>query len=156
MELFVQTAANVLVLSSVYVFVALGFAFLFNMLCILNLAHGAIYMIAGYLAYVPSSPGLGNWIAMLLSTLIVSRLGVFIERLGFRPFVRDFNRMVMVCVAITVILTTTVNILIGTQQMAIPTFAQGVFRAGVVFSSTGTGPLPSASGQPFSSSPRSS
>ena len=40
--------------------------------------------------------------------------------------------MTMVCVAITVLLTTTVNILIGTQQMAIPTFAQGVFKAGFV------------------------
>lgn len=133
MELLFQTTVNALILAAAYILVTLGFAFLFNMLSILNLAHGAIYMIAGYLAYAfIVGLGMNNWIAMLLSTLIVASLGVFIERWGFRPFVKDFNRMVMVCVAITVILTTTVNILIGTQQMAIPTFAQGVFRAGVV------------------------
>ncbi len=133
MELLFQTTVNALILAAAYILVALGFAFLFNMLSVLNLAHGAIYMIAGYLAYAfIVGLGMNNWIAMLLSTLIVASLGVFIERWCFRPFVTDFNRMVMICVAITVILTTSVNILIGTQQMAIPTFAEGAFRAGVV------------------------
>ncbi len=133
MELVFQTAVNALILAAAYILVSLGFAFLFNMLSILNLAHGAVYMIAGYLAYAfIVGFGMSNWTAMLLSTVIVAGLGVFVERWCFRPFVGDFNRMVMICVAITVILTTSVNILIGTQQMAIPTFAQGVFRAGVV------------------------
>jgi branched-subunit amino acid ABC-type transport system permease component len=39
MELFVQTVINVLILASVYILVFIGFAFLFNMLGILNLAH---------------------------------------------------------------------------------------------------------------------
>jgi len=51
MELLATTATNVLVLSSLYILVALGFAFLFNMLGILNLAHGAVYMVAAYLVY---------------------------------------------------------------------------------------------------------
>jgi len=51
MELLFQTAVNAVILASAYILVSLGFAFLFNMLGILNLAHGAIYMVAGYLAY---------------------------------------------------------------------------------------------------------
>jgi hypothetical protein len=51
MELFVQTTVNVVILAAVHILVSLGFAFLFNMLGILNLAHGAIYMIAGYPGY---------------------------------------------------------------------------------------------------------
>ncbi len=133
MELLVQTVVNTLILASAYILVSLGFAFLFNMLGILNLAHGAVYMVAGYLAYAfIVGLGVSHWIAMPLATVIVAGLGVVIEKFCFRPFVGDFNRIVMVCVAITVLLTTTVNILIGTQQMAIPTFAQGVFRAGFV------------------------
>jgi branched-chain amino acid transport system permease protein len=130
MELFVQTIVNVLILASVYILVSIGFAFLFNMLGILNLAHASIYMVGGYLAYfLIVGLGVSHWIAMLLTTVIIAALGVFLEKLCFRPFVGDFNRIVMVCVAITVILTTTVNIIIGSRQMAIPTFVEGVLKA---------------------------
>jgi branched-chain amino acid transport system permease protein len=133
MQLFFQSTVNALILASAYILVSLGFAFLFNMLGILNLAHGAIYMVAGYLAYaLIVGLGVNHVLSMFIATGIVAGLGVFVERLCFRPFVGDFNRLVMVCVAITVLLTTTVNIVIGTQQMAIPTFAQGVLRAGIV------------------------
>jgi len=132
MELFVQTLVNTLILASVYILVSLGFAFLFNMLGILNLAHGAIYMVAGYLGYsFIVGLGINHWIGMLLSTIIVAGLGVFLEKFCFRPFASDFNRIVMICVVITVVLTTTVNILIGTKQLAIPTFLGGVFRTGL-------------------------
>lgn len=133
MELFVQTVVNALVLGSAYILFSLGFAFLFSMLGILNLAHGAIYMVAGYLGYAfIVGLGINHWIALFLTTTIIAALGLVIEKFCFRPFVGDFNRMVMISVAITVILTTTVNILIGTQQVGIPTFAAGVFRAGIL------------------------
>ncbi len=132
MELFVQTVVNTLILASAYILVSLGFAFLFNMLGILNLAHGAIYMVAGYLGYsFIVGLGFNHWVALLLTTTIVAALGIGVEKFCFRPFVGDFNRIVMISVAITVILTTTVNILLGTKQLAIPTFVGGVFRAGL-------------------------
>ena len=52
-----------------YILVALGFAFLFNMLGILNLAHGAIYMIGGYIGYLfIVGLGINPWVALLLAT----------------------------------------------------------------------------------------
>lgn len=131
MELFIQTITNVLILASMYILVSLGFAFLFNMLGILNLAHGAIYMVGGYLGYLfIAGIGLNHWIALVLSVIIVAALGVFLERFCFRPFIGDLNRIIMISVAITVIFTTTVNIIIGTKVMAIPTFMEGVINAG--------------------------
>ena len=133
MELVVATIANLLILSSMYILGALGFAFLFNMLRILNLAHGAIYMIGGYIGYFfIAGMGFNHWVALVSSTFIVAALGVLLEKFCFRPFVGDFNRTVMVCVAIVVILQTTVNILVGNKTMAIPPFAEGVLRAGPV------------------------
>ncbi len=129
MEQVVPTAVNVLILSSMYILVALGFAFLFSMLGILNLAHGAIYMIGGYVGFaLVSWFGLNPWAALLLATLIVAAFGVFLEKFCFRPFVGDFNRTVMICVAITVVLQTTVNIMVGTKVLALPAFAEGVLR----------------------------
>ena len=133
MELLIQTITNMMILASVYILVSLGFAFLFNMLGILNLAHGAIYMVGGYLGYFfIVNVGLNNWLALLFSTIIIAALGVFLERFCFRRFVGDLNSTVMICVAITVIMTTTVNILLGTKVMALPTFMAGVTTFGPV------------------------
>jgi branched-chain amino acid transport system permease protein len=132
-ELIIATSTNFLILSSMYILVALGFAFLFNMLRILNLAHGAIYMVGGYLGLsFILMLGFNQWIALLLTTLIIAAFGVLLERFCFRPFVGDFNRVVMVCVAIAVILQTAVNIIAGTKALALPPFVEGVFRAGLV------------------------
>ncbi|GAJ22175.1 unnamed protein product, partial [marine sediment metagenome] len=131
MELIVATLTNFLILSSMYILVALGFAFLFNMLRILNFAHGAIYMVGGYLglAFIILL-GFNQWIALLLTVLIVAAFGLFLEKFCFRPFVGDFNRIVMVCIAISVILQTAVNIIAGTKTLALPPFVEGVLRAG--------------------------
>jgi branched-chain amino acid transport system permease protein len=131
MELIVSTSTNFLILASMYILVALGFAFLFNMLRILNLAHGAIYMVGGYIGLsLIMILGFNQWIALLLTTLIIAAFGIFLEKFSFRPFVGDFNRIVMVCVAIAVVLQTAVNIIAGTKTLALPPFVEGVLRAG--------------------------
>jgi branched-chain amino acid transport system permease protein len=133
LDLIVATISNVLVLSAMYMLVALGFAFLFSMLGILNLAHGAIYMISGYVGFVLIRAwGIEHWLGLLLTTLIVAAFGVFLEKFCFRPFVGNFNRIVMIGVALTVILQTTVNIIAGTKLLAIPTFWGGLFEAGPI------------------------
>jgi branched-chain amino acid transport system permease protein len=131
MELGVVTFTNLLILSSMYILVALGFAFLFNMLGVLNLAHGAIYMLGGYIGLaLISAIGINQWAALIITAVIMGAFGIFLERFSFRPFVGDFNRIVMVCVAITVILQTGVNIIVGTQILSLPPFAEGVLRVG--------------------------
>jgi branched-chain amino acid transport system permease protein len=129
----IATVINVLILSSMYILVALGFALLFNMLGILNFAHGAIYMVGGYIGYeIAARIGLNPWIALSLATLIVAAFGAFLEKVCFRPFLGDFNRTVMVCVAITAIMQTFVNITEGGQIQALPPFVDGIFKFGLV------------------------
>ncbi len=131
MELFIQTVTNMLVLAAVYILVSLGFAFLFNMLGIFNVAHGSIYMAAGYLGYLfIEALGLNQWLGLLIVVVLFSGLGVFLERFCFRPFIGDFNRQIMIGVAIIAILETSVNILIGSQMYIIPTFIEGTLKAG--------------------------
>jgi len=134
MELLATTAANVLVLSSLYILVALGFAFLFNMLGVLNLAHGAIYMVGGYVGFALAIAfGMNVWLALLLTTVIMGAFGAVLERLCFRPFAGDFNRTVMICVAVTVALQTAVNIIAGTRTLALPSFAEGGLHIGIAY-----------------------
>lgn len=124
---------NVLMSSSMFILVALGLAFIFNMMGILNLAHGTIYMIGGYATYeVAVALGVSSWVALLISTTIFSLFGVFLEKYCFRPFVGSFDAAVVVCVAITVILQTFVNKMLGTQVMVVPRFIEGLLKVGVV------------------------
>jgi len=133
MELAVATITNLLILSSMYILVALGFAFLFNMLGIPNFAHGAIYMLGGYIGLaLISAVGINQWVALIIAAVAMGAFGVFLERFCFRPFVGDFNRIIMVCVAVIVILQTSVNIIVGTQIVSLPPFAEGVLRIGLV------------------------
>ena len=46
MGLLPNIIVNTLVLASMYILASLGFAFIFNMLGSVNLAHGAFYMLA--------------------------------------------------------------------------------------------------------------
>jgi branched-chain amino acid transport system permease protein len=131
MDEVVTTIINMLIVSSMYTLVALGFAFLFNMLGILNLAHGSIYMIGGYICYsLVVGLGFNQWAGLGITTLLLAAFGIFLEKYCFRPFVGDFNRTVMICVAITIVLQTIVNNLVGSRIMAIPAFVEGVLRTG--------------------------
>ena len=124
-------ATNILILGSMYILVAMGFAFIFNMLGIINFAHGAFYMIGGYICFsLIDSLGINPWIALPLTTILLGGAGVFLEKFCFRPFVGDFNSIIMIGVAITIILQTIVNIIAGTRTMSVPPLAEGIFRSG--------------------------
>ncbi len=132
-ELLVGTISNILISSSMFILAALGFAFIFNMMGILNLAHGAIYMIGGYVTWeFAVAFGLNPWTALLISAVIFALLGVFLEKYCFRPFIGNFDFSVVVCVAISVILQQGVNIMVGTRIMSIPSLAEGIFKAGLI------------------------
>lgn len=133
MEVAGTTVINVLVLSSMYMLVALGFAFLFSIMGILNFAHGAIYMVGGYICYQFAVEfGLNLWLSLILSVLIVALFGLFLEKFCFRFSFGDLNRTIIICIAIILILQTTVNAAVGTQIRAIPTFAPGIVDLGKI------------------------
>lgn len=133
MEQAIPTLTNILVLSSMYILVALGFVLLFNVAGIINFAHGAIYMLGGYIGFAFSVVcGLNQWLALLLTVLVIASFGLFLEKFCFRPFAGDFNRTVTICIAIIVILETGVNIIGGTKILTFPPFVEGILRFGHV------------------------
>ena len=70
-----------LVNGSFYAMLSLGLAVIFGLLGIVNFAHGALYMIGAYGAFVLLDRfGINYWFALVLSPLAVGALGVVIER----------------------------------------------------------------------------
>jgi len=70
-----------LVNGSFYAMLSLGLAVIFGLLGIVNFAHGALYMIGAYVAWISMEKfGLNYWVALVLAPLVVGALGVLIER----------------------------------------------------------------------------
>ena len=70
-----------LVNGSFYAMLSLGLAVIFGLLGIVNFAHGALYMIGAYVAFVALDRfGINFWFALIVSPLVVGALGVVIER----------------------------------------------------------------------------
>jgi branched-chain amino acid transport system permease protein len=70
-----------LVNGSFYAMLSLGLAVIFGLLGIVNFAHGALYMIGAYVAFIALDTfGINYWFALVLSPLVVGALGVVIER----------------------------------------------------------------------------
>lgn len=128
-----NVTVNALVLASMYILASLGFAFIFNMLGSVNLAHGAFYMLAAYVTYyLCARTGLNNWAAMLISAIVLAAVGVLMERCVFRPFQKEFDRVVMVSVAIMTMLQQLAVQVSGSQTIAIPKYASGNTALGVL------------------------
>lgn len=76
---------NGLVTGSFYALLSLGLAVIFGMLRVVNFAHGALYTLGAFIAYILLTRlGVGFWPALLLSPLLVALLGMLLERALFR------------------------------------------------------------------------
>jgi len=132
-ELLAQVALNALMLSSMYILMALGFAILLGVMRVLNFAHAVIYMGGGYICYqLAIVYGLNQWLSLMLAAIIMGLFGLFLERFCFRPFFGDVNRTLVMTLALIVIIESVVNILVGTQIRSLPAFASGIIRTGGV------------------------
>src|SRR3990172_9164092 len=70
-----------LVNGAFYAMLSLGLAVIFGLLDIVNFAHGALYMVGAFAAYIMLEKcGVNYWAALIVAPLLVGILGVFIER----------------------------------------------------------------------------
>jgi branched-chain amino acid transport system permease protein len=74
-----------LINGSFYALLSLGLAIIFGMLRVINFAHGAIYMLGAFTAYLLLAyAGIGYWPSLVLAPLIVGLFGAVVERLCLR------------------------------------------------------------------------
>lgn len=70
-----------LINGSFYAMLSLGLAVIFGMLNVINFAHGALYMMGAFAAYLLLEHlGIGYWPALILAPLIVGAFGMVIEK----------------------------------------------------------------------------
>ncbi len=70
-----------LINGSFYALLSLGLAVIFGMLNVINFAHGALYMLGAFVAWLlMTQVGIGYWWALLLAPLAVGAVGVLLEK----------------------------------------------------------------------------
>lgn len=70
-----------LVNGAFYAMLSLGLAVIFGLLDIVNFAHGALYMVGAFAAWIMLDKwGVNYWLALVIAPLLVGALGVVIER----------------------------------------------------------------------------
>ena len=82
-----------LINGSFYALLSLGLAVIFGMLNIINFAHGALYMMGAFAAYLLLQYlGIGYWWALIIAPIVIGALGVVIERL-FLQHLRNLDHL---------------------------------------------------------------
>ena len=71
-----------LVNGSFYAMLSLGLAVIFGLLNVINFAHGALYMLGAFVAWMGLSYlGLNYWVMLIVAPLVVGLFGILIEKL---------------------------------------------------------------------------
>ena len=83
---FLSYLINGISLGSVYAIIALGYTMVYGIAKMLNFAHGDVIMIGSFVVFITTSAtGMNPLLAVLLSVVICTILGIVIERLAYKP-----------------------------------------------------------------------
>src|SRR3989442_14814425 len=77
---------NAIFIGSIYALFAVGFAVVFSVLDILNLAHPTVFMLGAFVAYFAiATLGLPWWVAAVLAFAVTGAFGIALDRVAFAP-----------------------------------------------------------------------
>jgi branched-chain amino acid transport system permease protein len=103
-RVFVNALANGVTLGALYFLVASGFTLIFGLMRNVNLAHGSLYLIGGYVGYGIAA-ATGVWaLALLGAFLFVAALGVALQVFIFRWLEGQDLRQTMVTIGLSIVL----------------------------------------------------
>ena len=102
-RLFVVTLMNGLTLASLYFVVASGFTLVFGLMRNVNLAHGSLYLLGGYVGYVVAERT-GWWVlALAAGFLAAAVIGLLLQVVILRHMQRQELRQTMVTIGVSII-----------------------------------------------------
>jgi len=126
-----------LVNGSFYAVLSLGLAVIFGLLNIINFAHGALYMLGAFIAWIGLQYfGLNYWIMLLLAPLCVGLFGIVIERLLIRHLYKlDHLYGLLLTFGITLLIEGLFRSMYGVsgQPYATPAALQGGVNLGFMY-----------------------
>ncbi|MDR7095603.1 branched-chain amino acid ABC transporter permease [Hydrogenophaga laconesensis] len=119
-----QQLVNALSLGCVYALFALGFTLIFGVLGVINLSHGAVFMVGAYAAVEAMAVlGLPLWAGLLFAFLFCGMLGLLIDFLVLRPLrARNAPHLIpmIATIGVAIILNNGIQGIFGAQNIRFP------------------------------------
>ena len=103
-KIFLNALFNGITLGALYFLVASGFTLIFGLMKNVNLAHGSLYMLGGYLGYETAN-ATGWWLlSFVVAFLAVALVGVLLQVLVFRRMEGQDLKQTLVTIGISIVI----------------------------------------------------
>jgi len=119
---FVIITLNALSLAGLFFLAASGLTLIFGLMRVVNMAHGSLYLLGGYIAWALSSQAdLNWWEAAAVATVACGLTGLLMEQVFLRWNLGQDLRQALITIALSVILADQMlNVFGGTAQTITP------------------------------------
>jgi branched-chain amino acid transport system permease protein len=130
LRLFAVTMLNGLTLASLYFIVAAGFTLVFGLMRNVNLAHGSLYLLGGYLGFFVAQKTGYFTLALAAGFLSAALVGLVLQIAVFRFMQGEDLRQTMVTIALSIVIADLLMWGIGAQvhQLEPPDWLNGPLR----------------------------
>jgi branched-chain amino acid transport system permease protein len=130
---FVVVTLNGLSLAALYFISASGFTLIFGLMRVVNMAHGALYLLGGYLALDFIDHGMSWWLAAVLSALATGAVGLVMQQLFLSWNQGQDLRQALITIAVALILADQMIVHFGGEpkQILPPSALSGSVGIGV-------------------------
>ncbi len=119
-----QQLLNALTLGSVYALFALGFTLVFGVLAVINLSHGAVFMVGSYAALaMVSHLNAPLWVAMLGAMVLSGTIGLLVDVLVLKPLrARNAPHLIpmIATIGVGIMLTSAAQGIFGAEVLRFP------------------------------------
>jgi branched-chain amino acid transport system permease protein len=131
---FVQAVVSGLVMGSLYSLMTVGMTLIYGTLRTLNMAHGSMIMIGGYVSWVVfDSFGRGPLVGLVGAAIVAFVFGIAIQQVAVRPLIGrpgvDFEMTAFISTfAVTIVLSNLALRVYGARSKAVPPVIHGRLR----------------------------
>lgn len=103
-KIFLNAVLNGITLGALYFLVASGFTLIFGLMKNVNLAHGSLYLLGGYIGYEVVE-ATGSWLfSFVVVFVLVGLLGIVLQYVVFRRMEGEDLRQTLVTIGLSVVL----------------------------------------------------
>ena len=134
MSSFVQAVVSGLVMGSLYALMTVGMTLIYGTLRTLNMAHGSMIMIGGYVSWMLfDSLGWGPLPGLVVASVVAFVFGIVIQQVAVRPLIGrpgvDFEMTAFISTfAVTIVLANLALRLYGARSKSVPPVIHGRLR----------------------------
>ena len=130
-EAFISQCFNGLVLGALLALISSGLTIIYGTLGVLNLAHGAMFMLGGYAGWVAYAYSGSFILAVIAGSLFVMMVGVLMERLIISYFyMRPNEDQLLVTFGLGIVFVEVVRFFFGSLSKAVPPPIVGITSLG--------------------------